>query len=183
MKYFMIFLIPLTILQSCKEDPSIIPDIYWGEASAIKNGEPWSGRIYAQPNEPYGYGFDISIDVFNNQEFLREVLHIAKIPYNMSKTKIDTLDIRVDVTLTAASYSSLVDDGDVLGDLFKVYEGEEENYIIITEYNEETGEIRGEFEVAFVFDEGPLGTRSDPTVPDTIRFTNGTFHTKIGKGQ
>lgn len=177
MKRLLILSILIPVLYSCKEEQSLIPDIYWGEVSAIKNGQPWSGLIYARPNEPYG--FYIRIEVFNEQEFHREALTIFKIPNELKKNRIDTVQAEIDTLLTGASYATLVDDGDVLGDLFKVYEGEMENYITITSYNEETGEVRGNFEVAFVFGEGVVGTKSDPTAPDTIRFTNGQFHTKI----
>ena len=179
MKNLLLLSILAFSIQSCEEEQSIIPDVYWGEVSATKNGQPWSGLIYAQPNEPYGYGFSISIDVYNKQEFLRESLHIAKIPYEFGRNRIDTLGIRVDTLLTAASYATLVNDGDILGDLFKVYEGETESFISITSYNEKTGEVSGDFEVIFVFGEGVVGTKSDPTAPDTVRFANGKFRTKI----
>ena len=176
MKNLVLLLAVLVSFQSCKDDPSFIPDIYWGEVSALKNGQPWKGLIYAQPNKPYG--FFVRIDVFKNQEFHREALTIFKIPYDIQKNTIDTIRFEIDTALTGASYATLVDDGDVLGDGFKVYEGETENYITVTSYNEETGEVGGEFEVTFVFSE-PGGNRSDPSAPDTIRFTNGQFHTKV----
>lgn len=177
MKNLLILLTVLTAFQSCQEEPSLIPDIYWGEASAIKNGEPWNGLIYAQPDEPYGYGFSISINAFNKQQILRENLHFYKIPYIVKKNKIDTIELRIDTVLTGASYNTILDDGDVLGDIFDVYNGASENYIRVTSYDENSGEVRGEFAVTFVFDE--TDNRSDPTAPDTIRFTNGQFHTKI----
>ena len=177
MKNLLISLIFVMTLQSCREEPSLIPDIYWGEASATKNGQPWSGLIYAQPNEPYGYWFDISIRVFNTQEFLRESLFFFKIPYAIQNNQIDTIEARVDTTRTGAFYATLVDDGDVVGDIFDVYNGESENYISVTSYDKSSGEVRGEFAVTFVFD--VTDNRSDPTAPDTIRFTNGQFHTKI----
>ncbi|MDO6389558.1 hypothetical protein Q4E40_05435 [Pontibacter sp. BT731] len=79
--------------------------------------------------------------------------------------------------MTGSSYSTLVDDGDVLGDIFKVYGKAVDNYVTITSFNEKTREVKGEFQVTLVFDQ--LDNRNDPTAPDTIRFTNERFHTKI----
>ncbi len=87
MKNLLMLLTVLTAFQSCQEEPSVIPDIYRGEATATKNDQPWSGLIYAHPYEsPHElYGFYIHIDVYNERELLREVLIIFKIPYNVQK--------------------------------------------------------------------------------------------------
>ena len=161
-------------LVSCEDE---FPNYYWGEASALKNGQPWYGRIYALPNPQFGYGFDILIDVFNDWEFHREGLSFFKIPYSVHHNLIDTINARIDTLLIAAFYATSIG-GDALGDVFKVYNGESKNYITVTAYNEITGEVRGQFAVAFIFVERG-STRSDPSAPDTIRFTKGQFHTII----
>ena len=177
MRYrILIILLAFMSLQSCKKDQSAIPNIYWGEVTAIKNGEVWTGKIYAQSNEPFD-GFTIRVDVYDKWEFQREALFLAKIPYKEQRNLIDTIKASVDTTLTGASYATLVDDGDVLGDIFKVYGEKTDNHVTITSYNERTKEVKGEFQVTLIFDK--LDSRSDPSAPDTIRFTNGKFHTKI----
>lgn len=161
-------------LPSCKKETlSTIPDIYWGEVSATKNGESWTGKVYAGRIRIESYGFFVTVDVYNGQEFMRERLILSKIPY---LEQANTIHL-VDTVLTDASYGTLVDDGDVVGDIYKVIEGESDNFVTITSYNEETKEVKGNFQVTFVFDE--TDTKSDPTAPDTIRFTSGEFHTKI----
>ncbi len=52
-----------------------------------------------------------------------------------------------------------------------------ENRIEITEYNSDTKEFRGIFRATFAIDENR--TRCNPNAPDTIRFTNGQFQSKI----
>jgi hypothetical protein len=52
----------------------------------------------------------------------------------------------------------------------------ENNYLQIDEYNKDTKEIKGRFQVTFVLKYLPKSRSSDP---DTIRFTNGVFHTKV----
>lgn len=162
-------------LPSCKkENVSTISDIYWGEVSATKNGEPWTGKIFARLSNTR---FNVIVDVYNEQKFLREVFRIFKIPIQEQWNKIDSIKPNVDTALTRASYATLVDDGDVVGDIFNVLDGESENFVTITSYNEETNEVKGNFQVTFVFDE--TDNKSDPTARDTIRFTNGEFHTKV----
>ena len=171
MKRLQIFLLMFSVLVSCVDD---FPEYYWGTVSALKNGEPWNGQIFAGLYEPYG--FFIHVDVFNDQGIHRELFIISKIPAEEQRNRIDTIRERVDTVLTAASYGT--SDGDVQGDLFIVLEGEFENYVTVTSYSEITGEVRGEFAVSFIFGERG-GHRSDPSAPDTIRFTKGEFHTLI----
>lgn len=168
----------LASLQSCQKETSDFTDLYWGEASALRNGQPWRGLIYARPHSPYG--FYIRMDVYNAQGFQREALTIFKIPATVQHNQIDTIRADADTTLTGATYSTQVDDGDVLGDLFKVYH-HGGNYVNVSSFNKATGEVSGEFAVTLVF-AGPPDTRSDPAITDTVHFTGGQFRAKVMAG-
>lgn len=176
MRYvFFQLLLVLASLQSCQKETSDFADIYWGEASALKNGAHWQGSVYARPHEPYG--FYVRMDAFDARGFHREALTIFKIPLSVQHNEIDTVREEANTALTGATYSTLVDDGDVLGDLFRVYGGGD-NHVTVSSFNAATGEVAGEFAVTLVF-AGPPDTRSDSTASDTICFKEGRFHTKI----
>ena len=159
-------------MQSCKQDPYLPPPIYNGEARAIKEGKPWNAWIYAKPRRLYPqHGFYLSMDVYNTNLYLREGLTFFSIPYSTGTYTVDTISIYSDTALTGASYGTYIDDGDVLSQLYDViHDLGHDNYIRITSYNTQTGEIHGEFQVT-------VATKSPPL--DTLHFTEGYFHTWI----
>lgn len=179
MKKILTLTIPviLIFINSCNKENSLIPDIYWGEVTALKNGESWNGKIRATPNALYGYGFDIRVDVYNEYDIKIEYFNIARIPYLERYYIIDTIKSYVDTVLTGATYLTL--NGDVIYNSYDVFPGDIDNFINVTSYNETTREVEGAFEVMFVKIQRPPG--NIPSSPDTLRFTNGIFHTKVNE--
>ena len=55
--------------------------------------------------------------------------------FSQKSNKIDTIESILDTVLTGASYYTILDDRDVLGDIFNVYNGESENYITVVSHN------------------------------------------------
>jgi hypothetical protein len=55
-------------LFSCTKEKD--DDIYWGEVTAQKNNEAWSGKIRCLNNKPYGQGIDIQVQVYNSKKFI-----------------------------------------------------------------------------------------------------------------
>nr|WP_295929694.1 hypothetical protein [uncultured Dyadobacter sp.] len=68
----------------------------------------------------------------------------------------------------------LLSDGDVGGDCYYTVDSEN-NYIQIDSYNEKTKEIKGSFQLTLA----ARKPRSSDALPDTLRFRNGRFYTKI----
>jgi hypothetical protein len=170
------FLAILTLAQhSCtKEDPN--DKFYWGEATATKNQLPaWEARPRCVVNKPYNQGIDIIINVFNDKGFKREDLFFYKIPNEVGTYQITSSSLYAVDSTHGASYRTLLDDGDVLGDRYSLHYGKIENKLIIDKKMRD--EIWGTFQVAFVKDKTFLP--EDPTAPDTVVFTNGKFHTKL----
>jgi len=56
-----------------------------------------------------------------------------------------------------------------------------DNFLEITDYDSISGEIEGIFQLTFVRDPEYLDYNPDPSAPDTIRFTDGWFHTREQK--
>jgi hypothetical protein len=175
MKYILI--LGLMICSSCQKNDEK-PELYWGSVSAIKNGIAWEAEIYAVENKPYNQGFDIIIDKLNNRGFHREGLYFFKIPLKAGGYSLSITGVRILDDLTGASYGTYLDDGDVVGDSFNLFEHDDmENRIEITEIRGK--EIKGTFQVSFVKD--LRYGEADPSAPDTIVFKYGKFHTRIVK--
>ena len=66
-------------------------------------------------------------------------------------------------------------DGDVAGERYRIFEsGEFENYLKITDINNNCDKVSGEFQFAVILD--VVGFNFiDPASPDTLLFLNGTF--------
>ena len=161
-------------VQGCERDPYFPPDYYTGEADALKNGQRWRAWVYAKPGKPYpAHGFYIAMNVYNSNLYLRESLSFFNIPHASQSNIIDTLTIYADTALAGASFGTFIDDGDVVSVHYKVIEQVGfANQLTVTSYNKETGEISGNFQVTLTNENGP---------PDTVRFTDGHFHTWIEK--
>lgn len=72
-----------------------------------------------------------------------------------------------------AYFSTTIADGDVVGDKYLPVEGED-NYIVITSFNEATGEIAGTFQMTMAIEmEGQNQKYSG--LADTLRLTQGVF--------
>lgn len=178
----------LLSLGACKEEeePSLIPDYYWGEASALKNGKEWQPLIYGITLRGISRQYGILMDVFSEQGFRRERLTFGY----LKKDRIDSFPVLADSIFKNennfpneliysdscdATHSTMIDDGDVVGDFYDV-DQTKDNYIEIVEYDEESGEVSGRFEVTFILTYDSPWT---PDSPDTVKFTNGVFKTKI----
>jgi hypothetical protein len=84
--------------------------------------------------------------------------------------------------ILTSNYYTLRDDGDVLCDIYNVYEPDSlNNFIDILAYNPQTKEIRGRFQLTYLIDSTRLATigRCRTTTPDTLRIRSGEFHTKL----
>ncbi len=171
-KYWHICLV--LFLMNCKSDDPI-PDIYTGTASAICNNNEWSALSYTQVTEG---GFVIAFDIYNEMGFLRESLsisnlnavyeeqHIVSTIFNMSDEQY-------------ASYSTVKDDGDVLGDLYLLDTTSTNNIIHVTSYDPRKSNIKGTFNLRFILyrDDG----EGEPA-PEIKEFINGVFKVKVEDG-
>src|ERR1700730_17035472 len=169
MKYLLLYIL-LMLLLACKKTNS---DGYWGTVSAEQNGMPWDAKIYATRNTSDYDLIDIEIQKYNNQGFLREDLYFFKLKLTNEQQRIyfttaNDLDLRA-----GANYGTLEDDGDVVCDNYHVMPGDSlRNQITLTQINNGTGEIRGNFELRLVID---TGRRCNPVARDTIHFKNGSL--------
>ena len=171
MKPTMIFCcLSLCCLVACKKDNA--GRNYWGEMSVLKNGEPWSGEIVAIQHNFSEGKVNISIETFTEGNIRLDQLYFFKIPkkagsYSLSYTSSQPPDD----SLVGAQYFHGYDD--LLYDTYDLANNDSTSYLEITQYDERKGEIWGKFDLTL------YRTLVGSTEPDSLVFTNGTFHTRI----
>jgi hypothetical protein len=119
---------------------------------------------------------EVFTELYSTEGYLRQKLHLRKIPEIPGKSKIvSNTDFRCDEKdpVYAVLYM-VMQDGDVLGDIYSPADGFD-NYLNIEMYNSKTGEIKGTFQMTMV----KTRDGGETVLPDTLRFTNGRFHTRF----
>jgi hypothetical protein len=173
MKTRMIILFVL-VVTSCRKEKQ---EITFGSVSALLNGNPWQTKwLGAVINDNCNKGsLNFNFNIVNSQGFQREKLSFTNIILKTNSFKIyppDYANPSCNDSVSRAAYYTLVDDGMVLKDTY-IADGSAANFFTIDKYNAGTKEVWGKFAVTFVI------LNSRPGSPDTIRFTNGSYHTKI----
>ncbi|HAK77106.1 MAG TPA: hypothetical protein DCR35_02420 [Runella sp.] len=180
----------LLIATSCSVFQDIGPSKYsWGSFSAKINGKVWGESYSGGFQEIRGDTFQggnaenqcpeeshsISFDWFNKQGFHRENLILRKIPLLSGKHQVIPNPSKCKMTdpIYAMFYTS-TDDGDVLGDIYTILPTQD-NFVQIDNYDNYTKEIKGKFQLTFVI----KSIGGNHVLPDTLRLTEGRFHTKI----
>lgn len=162
----------------------------WGYLTAEMNGADWS-KTYSNAyqvthgavsylDEPQGVFYGLVSVLYNEAGANRQELLFQKIPFfpQTGRHKLISCNPFVGCESSQEPQVGLhtsLSDGDVLGDSYYTVDSED-NYIQIDNYNEKNKEIKGSFQLTLANARIP---RSSNALPDTLRFRNGRFHTKI----
>ncbi len=175
----------LFVFAKCKKDELEPEGNFFGYAKAEINGIPMNFNK-ANGGLLYNLSDSISVNLEKwNGLVLTESISIQKIyKWSNLSQKIYKYDYSaIKINKLSSGYVTLRDDGDVICDVYNVYEPDSlQNYITITSYNSQTNEIKGRFQVTYLIDSSRVanrGRKCRPTAPDTIRIRNGEFLTKI----
>jgi hypothetical protein len=171
MKIAIYLVLTFTAIVSChKKEPFIDNSPYWGELSLLKNNMKWVGKPFAEKDLLKGFGLELdSLDIFGVR---RESISFTKIPYKTGTFALNNTIPQNDDSLIGAGYF-IVDDDVSLGN-YLVLESDSSSFITITSYDSLSNEIKGTFDATFIVEQKP-----DASYPDTVRFRNGVFHTKL----
>jgi len=175
MNKFITLAVIISVMVGCQKEESFSPFVwpYWGTASALKNGIIWEPKVIALQDERDTLIYGIALDLYNRNDFLRNSLMI----WGLKKEEKGLFKITSDSIpeIISAFYATSLEDGDVTGDIFKL-DKTKDNTVEITEIS--GNEIKGKFTATLIRDTSrPKYLESS----DTLRFTDGTFHTRIIK--
>ena len=154
----------------------------WGKMSAMRNGEPWivspwQGSLFAVSNDE-SETMDIMMDAFEMHPGQPEYpcpdeqLYFAGLPRRLGTYPLPGRVVQWDVEQTG--YFFTFDRCDLARSVY-VLDQSEGGFISIDTYDRSTCTIKGTFALT-VIREKPGGTH--PYV-DTLRFTEGRFHTHV----
>jgi len=178
-----IFNISILLLTAC--DEFTLPRVpSWGYLTADMNGKDWSKTYENAYQTVQGWHSDdnvadtyvIMADLYNPYGARRQELYFQNIPLQKGRYTIlknIPYENKYDRFVYGSLYT-LVSDGDVSGDTYDVLDTEE-SFFQIDEIITKTREVKGTFQVTFVIRK----PHYDTALPDTLRFVNGKFHTKI----
>jgi hypothetical protein len=185
-KYITSFLFASLFFNSCKKDEPILVKS-WGTLSVEFNKDKgyFSNQIYAGiENRCDGQLMDINMSRYdkNSYPYPTDVFILNSIPIKKGiyKLKDSTMEPECkdipSITEVLTIYTREESDSPI--QRYKVVNSpKENNYLQIDEYNKDTREIKGRFQIVLVVTRFPKPRGNYD--PDTIRLTNGVFHTKV----
>jgi len=188
MKRLTNFLALIVLVISCDKTRPM-PKNSWGYLEADVNGKQWENlyeNAYQSVTASIGPTGDslpcqetelsISSYLYTNEMYQRKLLILHNVALRKGRYNVAAFNtnacMKPDTIYAHLHLSS--DDGDVFAGYYNTLESEN-NYLKIDEYNPKTKEIKGRFQLTLVFG----GENNQTQWRDTLRFTNGKFHTKL----
>ncbi len=164
----------LLSFSNCKKDKPITPEFpegRWGYATAKRNGEDWKAtcKSFFDKENPDHWRIGLAVHL-DNYYFLGG-LEFTNVPAAIGNHTV-TKSVLWEYEGVRAHYG--LSDADVsLGD-YHVLNGAEPNFFTVDSYDSVSREIKGRFELTML-----VSRRPDPSAPDTVRFMQGTYHTRL----
>ena len=173
--YLFLSLLIITGLYSCEEElpPSIFSN---GNANATRNGLDWNAGVFLGITPNFENRWGISIVRFNEFGIKRESLGFDKLKNVKTKQEIFTVSL-TELTFNTSPdsadvfYTTVIDDGDVIGDFYEVVREGNENWLQIDEIV--NGRVRGRFELHLKL--SPNNPSLEIDAEPTIDFVNASF--------
>jgi hypothetical protein len=172
--FFLLYIVLFCFASSCDKNEEPIPEkefFFWGETTALQNGESWEACPFSDFDLADGEKFNLVSDVLINNNFLVESLGFIKIPFSLGTYTV-TSELPINNNEQVGGFFSFQHDDEIRAG-YEVTEADNSNFLTITSYDSTTLELKGTFDLTF------LKTSGSSEYPDTVRFTNGEFHTKI----
>ncbi len=170
----LILIMSVCFVAACDKKEAPIPEkdfFYWGEVTALQNGEPWEEACLASDFDlADGEKFNMISRVLIYNHFLTESMGLGKIPFSLGTYMVKS-KLPLDDGQIVGGFGFYHDDQTLAH--YDILEVENSNFMTITSYDSSTLELKGIFDLTF------LRISGSSEYPDTVRFTNGLFHTKI----
>lgn len=176
MKNTLWIILSCSVLLACNED-DLTPK---GMVNVSLNGSDWplvvdnaTGSLCIDQRNTlvfYGYG---------ESGFRRSSLGFTNVPQQEGTYPIKALGSdNCNSDVITGSFYFLIADGDVIGDYFKVIEGDD-SWLKITAYNSRKRGLKGTFQLSVAYQKRGNSGRKVPDFPDTLHFTQGEFSVVI----
>ena len=168
-----LFLLIALLFVQCNKDDT------WGDASALKDGATWNAMPNSRDSGIDDQLFDISSEVLSQEGFLREELSFFSVPKKAGFYKLAEFDSKIFATARkqcTVGYSTYAGDGQAEGN-YTIAKGDSIAFLEITEVCGK--KIKGKFSATLLLTED--SKMFYPYLKDTVVFTDGFFHTKLGK--
>ncbi len=175
MKNFLLLLSAVILLASCKKDPDSLaePSPYWGESSAIINGEDWTAQPTASIDLIHGNTWLVTMSFYDQFNILRSGLNLSNVPFIPGTYPAGKRNIEMNNTSLGATFTYW--DGDQTDGYYTVLESDSSSFVTVKSYDSITKELRGTFDITFLAVHKPPYANAQ----DTLRVRNGSFHTKV----
>ena len=170
MKY-LYFSIICMIFVMCKKDDD---DFNWGEANATLNGMTWQAETYSSSAPAYPDHIGINLNVYNDNRFLRQTLSFHKVEIRKGVYDLGRVINPHDYSYIGTAFSTILDDGDVLGDIYILDTLSMGNYFEVLNYSESKKEIEVKFSATFLLDR-----KANANASDSLKFEDGYIKTRI----
>lgn len=182
MKQICLALLALGLI-SCQEDEGTIEQVQpQGNLTVMLNGEDYLSqfinRSAAGPDDCFVDRIILASHYRRPDGTPRMSFGIVGIPFKRGVYTIRRAGFSADrckLDYVYANFSTIISDGDVLGDFYLPVE-EEDNFIAIDAIDLEAQEVSGTFQMTFAIrlsEQHPV--KKVPDAPDTIRLTEGKF--------
>ncbi|MBT34557.1 MAG: hypothetical protein CMO01_33260 [Thalassobius sp.] len=175
MKYIVLYFTMLLFV-ACSEDSSLIPNIYTGKVTALKNGQTWETPAYFDKLTTETGKYMLRADFYDKNSLKQASFSIRNIAVTLEKQNIRALN-NDNNGLTYADFMILID-GDAIDTIYELDTSAIDNYIKITNYDSRLNEIKGEFKVSFKITDRDANNTSGKN-SEKIEFSNGNFNVKV----
>lgn len=145
-----------------------------GSISACRNGKNWEASGMAYRYEQKDSIFTLSGDTYTYDGILREIFGILQIPLQLGKYTVWKDTYGGEFKETIASFTTIVSDGDVIGDRYRLDESQN-NYVEVTTLDTIANKAAGYFELHFVVQQPKRYEENS----EKVYFKNGTFEVDI----
>lgn len=183
----LLILSSFVFLQSCGE--SIEPEDVLGQYAdgtfnATRNGQAWEANGFIVQDVRFPSTYVLLVGKFNEQFFRRESFNFSQLINNRDREEVYprvSFSERTADTIRV-SYNTVLDDGDVIGDVYQIVREGNDNWFQFSEYDPATRRLQGRFEIHLVLAEEEMGRVPEPDAEPTIDFVDGTFDVLAPEG-
>jgi hypothetical protein len=146
------------------------------ETKSFMNGLEWSPKVLAIQNKDFPY-IDLRLDIFDNDNKVKESLSIINIPKRTGKLDISSTEFTEGYSIICL-YTTFSKNGEELNALYMLDESSD-NYITLEEIDNKNDMVSGSFEIHLVAGENVIKHLTNGTMKTDLLYAKGSFNTHL----